>query len=150
MHTHVVCMASYVEHGSSSSICRININMHAHLLNIAGDPRVDSVGIVWLNPDATPWVRNSRTISKDELALEVVVQKDYAKKCGDAWRTVLDACLPVIHLVDTTRSIPYGIQQNKVYLGLSCAFDQTVQVITNLQMFCFKLLHIFLKIYIMM
>jgi DNA-directed RNA polymerase V subunit 1 len=40
----------------------------------------------------------------------------------------MDACIPVLNLIDTRRSIPYGIQQVRELLGISCAFDQVVQV----------------------
>lgn len=50
------------------------------------------------------------------------------KQSGDAWRIVLDCCLPVLHLIDTRRSIPYAIKQLQELLGISCAFDQAVQV----------------------
>ncbi|ONK65887.1 uncharacterized protein A4U43_C06F2000 [Asparagus officinalis] len=94
---------------------------------IKGDPRIDTVNIIWSGPDSTSWVSNPDNPVRGELALEVVVQKVAAKKNGDAWRIVLDACLPVIHLINTTRSIPYGIQQIKEIFGISCAFDQSVQ-----------------------
>jgi len=98
---------------------------------------VDTVNIIWSGPDATSWVRDPHRTLRGELALEVVVQKAEAKKNGDGWRIVLDACLPVIHLIDTTRSIPYGIQQIKEILGISCTFDQSVQVSLNSCM-CFR------------
>ena len=47
---------------------------------------------------------------------------------GDAWRIAMDACIPVMNLIDTQRSIPYGIQQVRELLGISCSFDQVVQV----------------------
>ncbi|CAD6245022.1 unnamed protein product [Miscanthus lutarioriparius] len=50
--------------------------------------------------------------SKGEPALEIIVEKDDAVSNGDAWRTTIDACLPVLDLIDTRRSIPYGIQQD--------------------------------------
>lgn len=40
----------------------------------------------------------------------------------------MDACIPVLNLIDIRRSIPYGIQQVRELLGISCAFDQVVQV----------------------
>ena len=46
--------------------------------------------------------------SKGEPALEILVEKDDAVSNGDAWRTTIDACLPVLDLIDTLRSIPYG------------------------------------------
>lgn len=63
------------------------------------------------------------------MALDVVLEKSVVKKSGDAWRIVLDCCLPVLHLIDTSRSIPYAIQQVQELLGVSCAFDQAVQVL---------------------
>ena len=50
------------------------------------------------------------------------------KQNGDAWRTVTDCCLPVLNLIDTQRSIPYAIKQVQELLGISCAFEQAIQV----------------------
>lgn len=53
------------------------------------------------------------------------------KQNGDAWRTVIDCCLPVLNVIDTHRSIPYAIKQVEQLLGISCAFEQAVQVYFN-------------------
>lgn len=94
---------------------------------IKGDPRISSANIVWINPDTTSWIRNSRRNQKGELALDIVLEKSVCKRSGDAWRIVLDSCLPVLHLIDTKRSIPYAIKQVEELLGISCAFDQAIQ-----------------------
>lgn len=62
------------------------------------------------------------------MAIDVVLEKAAVKKSGDAWRIVMDTCLPIMHLIDTTRSIPYAIKQVEDLLGTSCAFEQAVQV----------------------
>ncbi|MFS7907871.1 putative DNA-directed RNA polymerase [Helianthus anomalus] len=61
------------------------------------------------------------------MAVNVVLEKEAVKKSGDAWMTVMDACHPVIDLIDTTRSIPYAIKQVEHLLGIACAFEQAVQ-----------------------
>ncbi|KAF8776332.1 hypothetical protein HU200_003555 [Digitaria exilis] len=94
---------------------------------IKGDPRIQTAKIIWVESDATSWVKNTRKESKGEPALEIIVEKDEAVRNGDAWRTAMDACIPVLNLIDTRRSTPYGIQQVKELLGISCAFDQVVQ-----------------------
>ncbi|KAL5698611.1 DNA-directed RNA polymerase [Ranunculus cassubicifolius] len=94
---------------------------------IKGDRRVSSANIIWLSPDSSTWVENPCTTQPGELALEIVLEKKYVKQHGDAWRITLDSCLPVIHLIDTRRSIPYAIRQVQEVLGISCAFDQAVQ-----------------------
>ncbi|XP_073010574.1 DNA-directed RNA polymerase V subunit 1 isoform X2 [Typha latifolia] len=94
---------------------------------IKGDSRIQEAKIVWVGPDSTSWVRNSCRTLKGELAVELVVEKGVAQRNGDAWRTTMDACLPVMHLIDIRRSSPYGVQQIRELLGISCAFDQTVQ-----------------------
>nr|XP_020172612.2 DNA-directed RNA polymerase V subunit 1-like [Aegilops tauschii subsp. strangulata] len=43
----------------------------------------------------------------------------------------MDACIPVINLIDTRRSIPHGIQQVQELLGISCSFDQVVQCLSR-------------------
>lgn len=94
---------------------------------IKGDPRIQSAKIIWVESEATSWVKNTQNTLKGEPALEIIVEKDEAVRNGYAWRTVMDACIPVLNLIDTRRSIPYGIQQVKELLGISCAFDQVVQ-----------------------
>ncbi|TYH14392.1 hypothetical protein ES288_A06G217000v1 [Gossypium darwinii] len=94
---------------------------------IKGDPRICSAKIIWVNPDATTWIRNPSKTQKGELALEVVLEKSAVKQNGDAWRTVIDCCLPVLNIIDTHRSIPYAIKQVEQLLGISCAFEQAVQ-----------------------
>lgn len=94
----------------------------------AGDQRIQEAKIIWIGSDATSWVKNTRRASKGEPAVEIIVEKDEALHNGDAWRTAIDACIPVLNLIDTRRSIPYGIQQVRELLGISCAFDQVVQV----------------------
>ncbi|CAK9171045.1 unnamed protein product [Ilex paraguariensis] len=94
---------------------------------IKGDPRVSTVNIIWISPDTMTWIRNPCKGQKGELALDVVLEKEAVKQSGDAWRIVMDYCLPVIHLIDTRRSIPYAIKQVQELLGISCAFEQAVQ-----------------------
>ncbi|XP_043811761.1 DNA-directed RNA polymerase V subunit 1 isoform X2 [Manihot esculenta] len=94
---------------------------------IKGDHRISSASIIWVSPDTTTWIRNPSSAQKGELALDVVIEKSAVKQSGDGWRIVLDSCLPVLHLIDTTRSIPYAIKQVQELLGVSCAFDQAVQ-----------------------
>lgn len=106
----------------ADSVCSVLLD-----IIIKGDPRIQAAKIIWVESDATSWVKNTRKVSKGEPALEIIVEKDEAVRNGDAWRTTMDACLPVLNLIDTRRSIPYGIQQVKELLGISCAFDQAVQ-----------------------
>ncbi|XWS08294.1 hypothetical protein CRYUN_Cryun41cG0067200 [Craigia yunnanensis] len=94
---------------------------------IKGDPRICSANIIWVSPDTTTWIRNPSKCRKGELALDVVLEKSAVKQNGDAWRTVIDCCLPVLNLIDTQRSIPYAIKQVQELLGISCAFEQAVQ-----------------------
>ncbi|KAK8630144.1 hypothetical protein V6N13_078951 [Hibiscus sabdariffa] len=94
---------------------------------IKGDPRICSANIIWVSPDTTTWIRNPSKTQKGELALEVVLEKSAVKQNGDAWRTVIDCCLPVLNIIDTQRSIPYAIKQVEQLLGISCAFEQAVQ-----------------------
>ncbi|XP_021296973.1 DNA-directed RNA polymerase V subunit 1 isoform X2 [Herrania umbratica] len=94
---------------------------------IKGDPRICSANIIWVSPDTTTWIRSPSKTQKGELALDVVLEKSAVKRNGDAWRTVIDCCLPVINLIDTQRSIPYAIKQVQELLGISCAFEQAVQ-----------------------
>ncbi|KAK9282648.1 hypothetical protein L1049_010867 [Liquidambar formosana] len=94
---------------------------------IKGDPRICTVNIIWISPDTTTWIRNPCQTQKGELALDIVLEKTVVRQSGDAWRIVMDSCLPIIHLIDTGRSIPYAIKQIQELLGVSCAFDQAVQ-----------------------
>lgn len=96
---------------------------------MTGDSRVSTVNIIWINPDTPAWIRSPCKSQKGELALDVILDKDAVKQTGDAWRIVMDSCLPVNHLIDTNRSIPYAIKQVQELLGISCAFEQAVQVL---------------------
>ncbi|XP_058110909.1 DNA-directed RNA polymerase V subunit 1-like [Magnolia sinica] len=94
---------------------------------VNGDPRVHMANIIWIGSDSTTWVRNDGKFQKGEVAVEVGIEKDVAKKSGDGWRVAMDSCLPVMHLIDTRRSTPYGVQQIQKLLGISCPFGQSVQ-----------------------
>ncbi|XP_022764764.1 DNA-directed RNA polymerase V subunit 1 isoform X2 [Durio zibethinus] len=94
---------------------------------IKGDACICSANIIWVSPDTTTWIRNPSKTQKGELALDVVLEKSAVKQNGDAWRTVIDCCLPVLNLIDTQRSIPYAMKQVQELLGISCAFEQAVQ-----------------------
>ncbi|CAE6040230.1 unnamed protein product [Arabidopsis arenosa] len=94
---------------------------------IKGDPRICSANIIWNSSDMTTWIRNRHASRRGEWVLDVTVEKSAVKQSGDAWRVVIDACLSVLHLIDTKRSIPYSIKQVQELLGLSCAFEQAVQ-----------------------
>ncbi|KAM0861019.1 hypothetical protein ACQ4PT_046172 [Festuca glaucescens] len=94
---------------------------------IKGDPRIQEAKITWVGSDATSWVKHTKKASKGEPAVEIVVEKGEALQNGDAWRIAMDACIPVMNLIDTRRSIPYGIQQVRKLLGIACSFDQVVQ-----------------------
>ncbi|KAG9151839.1 hypothetical protein Leryth_002107 [Lithospermum erythrorhizon] len=98
---------------------------------IKGDPRISSASIVWISPETTTWVRSLTEKQKGELVIDVAVEKESVKQGGDAWRVVMDCCLPVIDLIDTTRTIPYGIKQIQELLGISCAFEQAVQRLSS-------------------
>ena len=34
------------------------------------------------------------------MALDIILEEEAVKQSGDAWRIVLDSCLPVLHLID--------------------------------------------------
>ncbi|XP_051146636.1 DNA-directed RNA polymerase V subunit 1 [Andrographis paniculata] len=98
---------------------------------IKGDPRVSSANKVWVSPQTENWIRSPYTSSKGEWVLDVILEKEAVKKSGDAWRIVMDSCIPVIHLIDTQRSVPYGIKEIQELLGISCTFEQAVQRLTT-------------------
>lgn len=87
------------------------------------------VNIIWTDLDSTIWMRNEETMPKGEIALELVIAKDVVKEFSDAWRVALDSCLPVMHKIDTTRSIPYGVKQIQELYGILFAFEEAVQVV---------------------
>lgn len=87
-----------------------------------------SANITWISPDTTTWIRSPSQNWKGELAVDVVLEKASVKQSGDAWRVLLDCCLPVFHLIDSRRSVPYAIKQVQELLGISCAFEQAIQV----------------------
>jgi DNA-directed RNA polymerase V subunit 1 len=93
-----------------------------------GDPRVQKTKIIWIEPALPWWVQNSSAEQKGELALEVTVEKDAAEENGDAWGVAMDVCIPVMHLIDITRSMPYSIQGVKHVFGISFAFNRITEV----------------------
>lgn len=94
---------------------------------IKGDPRVQEAKVIWVEPESTCWVQNSSTEQKGELALEITVEKAAAAESGSSWGIAMDACVPVIDLIDTTRSTPYNIQEVQRVFGISCSFDRITQ-----------------------
>ncbi|KAK9082566.1 hypothetical protein Syun_031713 [Stephania yunnanensis] len=66
-----------------------------------GDPHVEAATIIWVSPDASNWVRNLGRARKGETSVEMVLKKAAVKGSGDIWRTVMDTCLPIFHLIDT-------------------------------------------------
>lgn len=96
--------------------------------NCTGDPRVSAANLIWISPDTATWIRSPGKSPKGELAVDITLEKEAVRKSGDAWRVVMDSCLPVFHLIDAQRSIPYAIKQVEDLLGISCAFEQAVQV----------------------
>lgn len=107
----------------------INLVRNCLCVSFVGDPRISTVNIIWINPGTTTWVQSPCSNRKGELAVEVTLEKEAVRQSGDAWRIVLDCCLPVFHLIDSQRSIPYAIKQIQDLFGISCAFDQAVQVL---------------------
>ncbi|EEC72224.1 hypothetical protein OsI_05331 [Oryza sativa Indica Group] len=86
---------------------------------IKGDPRVEEANLVRIEPESTFWVQSSGAEQKGEVALEITVEKAAAAESGNAWGVAMDACIPVMDLIDTTRSMPYDIQQVRQYLSKS-------------------------------
>jgi DNA-directed RNA polymerase-5 subunit 1 len=98
------------------------------LPHLIGDPRVQEAKLIWVQPELTRWVKNSSAEQKGELALEIAVEKIAAAESGGTWGVVMDACVPVMDLIDTTRSAPCNIQEVQKVFGIFCVFDRVVQV----------------------
>ncbi|KAF5823090.1 putative DNA-directed RNA polymerase [Helianthus annuus] len=113
-------------HKFMDTVCPVLLNSI-----IKGDPRVKEVNITRISPETTVWIKNPLKDQEGDLAVNVVLEKEAVKKSGDAWMTVMDACHPVIDLIDTTRSIPYSIKQVEHLLGIACAFEQAVQCLST-------------------
>uniref|UniRef100_A0A0D9VAP0 DNA-directed RNA polymerase subunit n=1 Tax=Leersia perrieri TaxID=77586 RepID=A0A0D9VAP0_9ORYZ len=94
---------------------------------IKGDPRVEDVILVRIEPESTCWVQSSGAEQKGEVALEITVEKAAVAESGNAWGVAMDACIPVMDLIDTTRSVPYNIQQVQHVFGISSAFEKVTQ-----------------------
>jgi DNA-directed RNA polymerase-5 subunit 1 len=98
------------------------------LPHLIGDPRVQDAKVIWIGPESTCWVQNSSAEQKGELALEITVEKVATAESGGTWGVAMDACLPVMDLIDTSRSTPYNIQEVHKVLGISFVFDRVTQV----------------------
>ena len=95
---------------------------------LPGDSRVQKANIIWVEPQAICWIQNPDTEQKGELALEMTMDITSTRENGDVWGTAMDACIPVMDLIDTTRSVPYSIQQVQQVCGISYAFGRVIQV----------------------
>ncbi|CAA7021155.1 unnamed protein product [Microthlaspi erraticum] len=93
-------------------------------LTRVGDPRISSVKIIWKRPEERV---EECDAFKGEWVLEVISEKFAVKKSGDAWRVVVDSYLPVFHLIDTRRSIPWSMKQVQELLGIASTFEQIAQ-----------------------
>ncbi|KAH9305391.1 hypothetical protein KI387_009795, partial [Taxus chinensis] len=99
-------------------------------LKFAGDDRIETVHISWNNESLESWVPRptcSGKKDKGEIMIEVVVEKNVVKKRGDAWKIVFDACLPFISFLDLNRCMPYSIHELYKLLGISSAYQLTIQ-----------------------
>ncbi|KAL6613753.1 hypothetical protein ACP70R_036023 [Stipagrostis hirtigluma subsp. patula] len=131
----VSCMQVFLDASSTIGLSESNVvhpmtnTIFPVLLEtiIKGQPRVQKANIVWIEPELPCWVQNSSVEQKGELALEITVEKTAAAENGDAWGVAMDACLPVMDLIDITRSIPHSIQEVQQVLGISCAFGRVTQ-----------------------
>ncbi|WVZ67284.1 hypothetical protein U9M48_016385 [Paspalum notatum var. saurae] len=94
---------------------------------IKGDPRVQEAKVIWIEPESTCWVQNSGAEQKGQLAMEITVEEVAAAESGGSWGIAMDACIPVMDLIDTTRFTPYNIQTVQQVFGISCAFDRITQ-----------------------
>ncbi|KAM0837201.1 hypothetical protein ACQ4PT_061821 [Festuca glaucescens] len=115
---------------SSERIVYLMVNTISPILLdtiIKGDSRVQEANIIWVEPQAACWIQNPDTEQKGELALEITMDIISTGESGDAWGTAMDACIPVMDLIDTTRSVPYSIQQVQQVCGISYAFGRVTQ-----------------------
>ncbi|KAL6853365.1 hypothetical protein ACP4OV_019394 [Aristida adscensionis] len=115
---------------SESNIFHLMINIIFPILLetiIKGDPRVQKAKIIWVEPELPCWVKSSSVEQKGELALEVTVEKTAVAENAESWGIAIDACLPVMDLIDITRSMPYSIQEVQQVFGISYAFDRVTQ-----------------------
>jgi len=69
--------------------------------------------------------------------VEIVVEASEVKRHGDAWRIVLDACLPFMYLLDDSRYIPYSIHEVYQLLGVATSYPLVVQVCNLFLLFIF-------------
>ena len=51
---------------------------------VKSDPRINSVNIVWINPDVTTWIKNLRKSQRSESATDIVLEKSVCKRSGGA------------------------------------------------------------------
>uniref|UniRef100_A0A3B6LSW6 DNA-directed RNA polymerase subunit n=1 Tax=Triticum aestivum TaxID=4565 RepID=A0A3B6LSW6_WHEAT len=112
---------------SSARVVQLMANTISPILLDTVIKGVQEVNIVWVEPQDTCWVQNSGTEQKGELALVVTMDKYSTGESGDVWGTAMDACIPVMDLIDTTRSLPYSIQQVQQGFGISSAFGRVTQ-----------------------
>ncbi|TKW05000.1 hypothetical protein SEVIR_7G147000v4 [Setaria viridis] len=131
----VSCLEVFLDTSTTTGLSESNV---AHLMTntifpilldtiIKGDPRVQDAKVIWIEPESTCWVQNSSAEQKGELALEITVEKVAVAESGGTWGVAMDACVPVMDLIDTKRSMPYNIQEVHKVFGISCVFDRVTQ-----------------------
>ncbi|KAJ3708734.1 hypothetical protein LUZ61_012439 [Rhynchospora tenuis] len=121
------CLQFLLSNETSTSTCEtseqivhvMSNNISPMLLDtiLKGDPRISNVKILWMGPEEISWVRNYNRVINGEVTVEVLIEKDAALTSKDAWGTAIDACLPVIDVIDIKQSTPYGIQQ-RLYMAI--------------------------------
>lgn len=90
---------------------------------------MESVKIISEGPLWSTWHRETACDQGhgEELVLEVVAAPE-GKKRNMAWNLVKEACLPIMHMVDWSRSMPYSIQEIRQALGVEAAYEMVARV----------------------
>ncbi|KAM0837204.1 hypothetical protein ACQ4PT_061821 [Festuca glaucescens] len=115
---------------SSERIVYLMVNTISPILLdtiIKGDSRVQEANIIWVEPQAACWIQNPDTEQKGELALEITMDIISTGESGDAWGTAMDACIPVMDLIDTTRSTIASIEALLTLCSFSLSFWSSFQ-----------------------
>ena len=94
---------------------------------------MQSISILPSGMTSESWVTSmQREVCRDsEVAIEITIKEAYIKKKSDAWLIVKELCIPVLHLIDWSLSMPCSVQGILEIYGIEAAQNFIFQVISH-------------------
>nr|AJA90763.1 DNA-directed RNA polymerase V largest subunit like [Ephedra trifurca] len=93
---------------------------------VKGDNRIDDAIISQCHLKSVsrlPIANNKNSIEDSDVIIEATISKGEAKKRGDAWKIIQDACSTIMDALDSRSCEPYSIHEINKVLGISAAYN---------------------------